>query len=182
MEDQQATGGRILIKEFPPSTITPNQLKAFIKKIIDSGIRIDCIVLDYINLIHSPIGSNSYERIKHVAEQCRAMTYTFKCPMVSASQIGRQGYNVDNPGMETVSESIGLVATCDVVGSIFQQEGDREAGIIRMGLPKNRYGARGMTQIMRIDYSNLSIYQSDEDEIIEDDSDNAFNALALLAE
>jgi replicative DNA helicase len=88
-EHKEAGKGQLFIKEFPPSTITPNQLKAFIKKIIDQGIKIDCIVLDYLNLLHSPIGSNSYERVKYVTEQVRSLSYVFNCPIVSATQIAR---------------------------------------------------------------------------------------------
>jgi replicative DNA helicase len=46
-------GGRILIKEFPPSTITPNQLSAYVKKLNNKGVFPDAIVLDYVNLLHS---------------------------------------------------------------------------------------------------------------------------------
>lgn len=80
---------RILIKEFPPATVTPRQIQSFVKKIEDKGIKIDAIVLDYLNLLHSTIGNNSYERIKHVTEQVRAMSYIFNCPVISATQLNR---------------------------------------------------------------------------------------------
>ena len=40
--------GQIFIKEFPPSTITPNTIKAFTKKFTDKGIKLDAIVIDYL--------------------------------------------------------------------------------------------------------------------------------------
>jgi replicative DNA helicase len=182
-ENHDDTKGRILIKEFPPSTITPNYLKGYIKKITDTGIRIDAIVLDYINLMHSTVGNNSYERIKYIAEQIRAMSYTFNCPVISATQINRSGFNTENPDMTTISESIGLCATADCITSIFQNEEDRELGVIRLGMMKNRYGARGTTQAMRIDYSTLSISQSDEDPVLQEEySDSTFRILEALSE
>jgi len=81
--------GNIYIKEFPPSTITPNTIKAFTSKFKDKGIKLDAIVIDYLNLIHSPIGNNSYERIKNVTEQVRALSYVFNCPIISATQLNR---------------------------------------------------------------------------------------------
>lgn len=171
--------GKILIKEFPPSTITPNQLKGFIKKINDTGIKIDAIVLDYLNLLHSTVGSNSYERIKNVTEQVRAMSYVFGCPIISATQLNRSGFSTDNPDLATISESVGLAATADVIISIFQNEEDRELGIIRMGMMKNRYGPRGHTQSMRIDYSTLTITQSNEESF--SDEDRTLSSLQLLA-
>ena len=177
MKDQ---GGKIFIKEFPPATITANQLKAFVKKFEEQGIKLDAIVLDYLNLMHSPVGNNSYERIKQVTEQVRAMSYLFNCPIISATQLNRAGFDTDNPDLATISESIGLAATADAIISIFQNEEDRGIGIIRLGMMKNRYGPRGITQAMRIDYSTLTIDQADDIEI-DEGMDDTLNMLAGLA-
>tara|TARA_R100001594_G_scaffold18006_1_gene36195 strand:+ start:361 stop:1668 length:1308 start_codon:yes stop_codon:yes gene_type:complete len=174
-------GGKIFIKEFPPATITVNQLKAFVKKFEEQGIKLDAIVLDYLNLMHSTVGNNSYERIKHVTEQVRAMSYLFNCPIISATQLNRAGFDTDNPDLATISESIGLAATADAIISIFQNEEDRGIGVIRLGMMKNRYGPRGNTQAMRIDYSTLTIEQADDIEIGED-MDDTLNVLAGLAQ
>ena len=172
--------GKIFIKEFPPATITANQLKGFIKKFQEQGIKLDAIVLDYLNLMHSTMGNNSYERIKHVTEQIRAMSYLFECPIISATQLNRAGFDQDNPDLATISESIGLAATADVIVSIYQNDEDRELGIIRLGMMKNRYGPRGSTQAMRINYSTLTIEEADDIEF-EDDGDDTLNRLAGLA-
>ena len=172
--------GKVFIKEFPPATITPNQLKAFIKKFGEKGIKLDAIVLDYLNLLHSTVGNNSYERIKNVTEQVRAMSYMFECPIISATQLNRSGFDQDNPELATISEAIGLAATADVIASIYQNDEDRELGIIRLGMMKNRYGMRGNTQAMRIDYSTLTIEQADDVDL-EEAEDDTLNALAALA-
>ncbi len=179
VEEKTNGSGRIFIKEFPPSTITPNQLKAFVKKLTDTGVPIHAIVLDYLNLLHSTVGTNSYERIKNVTEQVRAMSYIFNCPVISATQLNRSGFNTENPDLATISESVGLAATADVIVSIFQNEEDRDLGIIRLGMMKNRYGPRGHTQAMRIDYTTLTITQAEESAISSDDS--TLNTLQLLA-
>lgn len=103
---EKTPNGKILIKEFPPSTVTSRQIQAFIKKLIDKGIKFDAIVIDYLNLLHSTTGNNSYERIKYVTEQVRAMSYIFNCPIISASQLNRSGFNTNNPDLTTVSECI----------------------------------------------------------------------------
>jgi replicative DNA helicase len=179
VEQRQSGSGSIFIKEFPPATITPNQLKAFIKKISDTGIKIDAIVLDYLNLLHSTIGNNSYERIKSVTEQCRAMSYIFNCPIISATQLNRSGFDQENPDLNTISESIGLAATADVIVSIYQNDEDRELSVIRLGMMKNRYGPRGHTQAMRIDYPTLTITQADD--VVDFAEDSSFNTLAAFS-
>ena len=151
---------RLIVKEFPPNAVTANQISAYLKKLTNKGIKPDMVVLDYINLLHCPIGNNSYERVKHAAEQVRALSYTFACPMVTATQINRSGLNEQNPGVENISESIGLAATADCIMSIWQDEGDVDLGVIRLGMVKNRYGQNYGTCTMAIDYSTLSLSQA----------------------
>lgn len=171
---------RIIIKEFPPATITANHLKAFVKKLIQKGIKIDAVVLDYVNLLNSTYGDSSYERIKICTEQLRALSYQFNCPIISATQLNREGYEISDPGLKTISESIGLAMTGDVILSIWQEDTDKELGVIKMGFMKNRFGPNFGHCAMRIDYSTLTIT---EDEHINDTeaSTSSINTLSKLA-
>ena len=160
---QQKKNSCILIKEFPPSTITPGQVSAFIKKLKQSGFSPDAIVLDYLNLISAPYGDNSYERVKVVSEKVRALSYEFECPIISATQINRTGYGVDQPGLETISESTGLAATADAIFSIWQNDEDKDMGIVNLGIVKSRFGPNFGSTPLRIDYHTLTI---SEDNIV----------------
>ena len=51
------TKSRVIVKEFPPSTITCKHLKGFIKKLTDRGVNLDAIVVDYVNLLKSVVRS-----------------------------------------------------------------------------------------------------------------------------
>jgi replicative DNA helicase len=164
---------RILIKEFPPNTITCNHMKQYIKKVVDSGVKIDAVVVDYVNLLRASTGNNSYERIKDSTEQLRALSYVFNCPVITATQLNRSGFNEANPDMSTISESIGLAATADAILSLWQEEEDRELGIIKMGMMKNRFGPNFGNVAMRINYSTLVLA---EDEVI--DAGNDLNTTA----
>jgi replicative DNA helicase len=153
----------IIIKEFPPSTISAGQLGAFIKKLVQSGFSPDAIVLDYLNLLNSPTGVNSYERVKFIAEKVRALSYEFNCPIISATQVNRSGFSVDEPGLETISESTGLAATADAIFTIWQKDEDKELGIINLGIVKNRFGPNFGSTVLRVDYHTLTLK---EDEMI----------------
>ena len=80
---------KIIIKEFPPKGITVNHLKAYVQKLIHKGVKPDVIVLDYLNLMEATGGDNSYTEVKGITEQLRALTYIFRCPIVSATQVNR---------------------------------------------------------------------------------------------
>ena len=171
---------RILVKEFPPSSVTPLQLVGFIKKIISKGIKLDAIIIDYVNLVHSPVGHNSYERVKYVSEQIRAMSYIFNCPVVSATQLNRSGYNTEDPNIETISESMGLANTADAMLSIYQSDEERELGVIHLGIMKNRLGPNFGNILLRLDYSTLTLTQDDSINST-DESSSLTNTLSILS-
>lgn len=154
---------KLVIKEFPPKGITPLQLKAYINKLIRTGIKPDIIILDYLSLLsNSTIGKNSYETQKEIAEQVRSLSYEFNCSIVSAVQMNRDGYKQANPDLETTGESMGISHTVDAQISIWTEDGDVDLGIIHMGIVKNRFGPRQCSTVLEIDYPTLSLKDPDE--------------------
>lgn len=158
----QHPNSRLIIKEFPPSTITPIQINAYLRKLTQMGIKPDLVVIDYINLLTTTVGTNSYEKVKYITEQTRALTYIYSCPIVSATQINRSGVGANEPGVETVSESMGLPATADVIWSIWAEDEDRELGILKVSQMKNRFGPNRGTVSMRIDYPTLTLIEDEQ--------------------
>jgi replicative DNA helicase len=152
---------KLIVKEFPPKSITVNHLKSYINKLKRKDIHPDVIIIDYVNLL-SPVDSklNSYEGIKQITEGLRALSYTFECPVVSATQINRSGYDTSKPGLETTSESMGLSHTVDAQFSIWTEEGDNELGIIHLGIMKNRFGPRDIATTLEINYPTLTLLES----------------------
>jgi len=160
----------IIIKEFAPSSITPIQLEGFIKKLINNKFKPDIIILDYLNLLASTYGNNSYERIKSISEQVRAMSYTFECPIISATQVNRTGYgnNAGGPGLEAIGESYGLGSTADVIVSIWRTEEDEEDNALHIGIIKNRFGSNTGSTRVSIDYNTLTLMENNDLNINED--------------
>jgi len=153
---------KLIIKEFPPKSITPLQIKTYIERLSRKGIKPDAIVLDYINLLAPPErGKNSYEAIKDITEMVRALSYYFSCPVISATQTNRSAYGEANPGLETMSESMGLAHTADAQFPIWTEEEDFELGIIHMGITKNRFGPRECHTVLEIDYPTLTLRDPD---------------------
>jgi replicative DNA helicase len=166
----------LVIKEYPPKTVTVRHIDTYITKLIQKGFKPDVIVVDYINLLHSSIGNNTYERVKNVTEQLRAISYVFDFPIISATQLNRSGYDISDPGLNTLSESMGLGHTADVILSIWQEDTDKELGVIKMGLMKNRFGENFGCCNMKIDYSTLTLT---EDEV-NNDTEASTSSIATL--
>jgi replicative DNA helicase len=131
-------------------------------------------------LIH-PIAKNlnSYESVKEIAEHLRALSFKYNIPIVSATQLNRGSFNTASPGMEGISESIGLAATCDVICSLWQEEEDRELGIINMGMQKNRFGPNFGSAAFKCNYNTLTLKETNSDYFAADENsteDNVQNA------
>jgi len=173
--------GKLIIKEFPPNTITSQQIASYIKTLQLKGIEVDAIVLDYINLIKGSMNSNLYERIKSASEEVRALSYKFNCPIISATQLNRTGYDVDSPRLDSIGESIGLAATADAIIGITQSDEDKELNIINLHMMKNRFGPNFGKNQFRMDYKTLTVI---EDEGLNDgdgDLGESANALDMLS-
>ena len=168
---------RLIIKEYPPKTVTVRQIDAFITKLKHKGFVPDIIVIDYVNLIH-PIAKNlnSYESVKEICEHLRAFSFKHGLPVVSATQLNRGSFNTASPGMEGISESIGLAATCDVICSLWQEPEDRELGIINMGMQKNRFGPNYGSGAFRCNYHTLTLKETNPD-YFEEDSPSTDNVV-----
>ena len=156
---------RLFIKEYAPKEVTVNHIRAYIQQLINKrNIKPDVIIIDYINLIQpTVITGNSYTDIKLVTEQLRALSYIFECPVVSATQLNRSGYDQADPGLDATSESMGLAHTADVMLAVWSSETDKDLGIIHLGMQKNRYGPNFGTKALRIDYDTLYMYQTNDD-------------------
>lgn len=167
---------QLIIKEFPPSTITVGNLIAYIKKLKQTGIHPDVIILDYVNLLTTSYGNNSYERIKHITEQLRAVSYVFNVPVITATQLNRSGTIQSNPGLESISESHGLSMTADCIFGIWREQEDVELGRINMNVQKNRQGPNFGTASFAVDFSTMRI----REEVHTDQTDAATRSEAQL--
>jgi replicative DNA helicase len=179
---------KLFIKEFPPSSISANHIRAYLTKLVRKGVKIDAIIIDYLNLMIPCRGSgdgNSYEKIKKIAEETRALSYVFNAPVISATQLNRSAYDQANPGLETTGESMGLPMTADAQFGIWCTDEDREAGILHLNLMKNRFGPNFGNTTFQIDYDTLHLSEYDNEtlasdtQMSEEDLDSVINDLKL---
>jgi replicative DNA helicase len=160
------SGVKLIIKEFPPSTINANHISAYLKKLVTKKkIKPDLIIIDYLTLLLAIQQSGSmYQEGLDVAEQVRALSYPefFGCPIISAGQINRSGFEDANPSLDKTGESIGIPQTADAVFSLWQTESEKELGVLNCGIRKNRFGVNFGTQAFRIDYDTLAIDEMED--------------------
>ena len=151
----------LVIKEYPTNSINANDLNNYLEKLeLKLNRKIDIIYLDYLTLLN-PIdikNKNLYERGAEVSRQVRALSYKFKCPIITAVQAGRESFNSNGIGMENMAESIAIAQIADSIISLYQLEGDAALGLLRMQILKSRLGGhKGEVIPFEIDYKSLRI-------------------------
>ena len=168
------------IKEFPTKGASVSTLRAYLKKLIHhKKCKPDLIIVDYLNLmVASSEKGDSYSDVKKLTEELRGLSYEFGgIPILTATQLNRDAVNEVNPGLETTSESMGLSMTADVQISLWANDEDKEAGILHMGMQKNRFGPNFGKTALKIDWNNLSVVET-EDSIF--DNEDLQSAKSIL--
>jgi len=154
------------IIQFGAKTISANRIRAILKEYqVKKNFKPDILVVDYLGLMttnNKSKDANSYTEMKLISEELRAVAVEYGFPIISAIQTTRAGFKSMDLEMTDASESIGIVATCDVLIGIMQQEDLKAAGKYKWSVLKNRFGVNGMNFYVGVDYHRMRIYDVDE--------------------
>lgn len=131
----------LIIKEFPPRSVSTSKIDAYIESLKTAGKRVDAIIIDYLNLVLPNKQSDSmFKDGMAVSEELRALSYKYNAPVISAVQSNSEGMNTEEIDMQNVSESRGIVHTTDALFAIYQTPEQREQGKLGFKVIKNRLG------------------------------------------
>lgn len=163
--------GSLYIKQFPTGDASVIDFYAYLRELIMRGIKPHIVYIDYINLMKTAykVERNMYSAVKRIAEELRALSFAFEIPVVSVSQLNREGSFVGFEELDFtyIAESLGLPATADFMAIlgvdddaiIYQNE-------LHYKIVKNRLGGRvGETGRMFYDSRSLKMYDSSEQEV-----------------
>lgn len=168
--------GNLYIKEFPTGKATVNDLRVYLRELALRDIKPDIIYCDYINLMAPSSGrkhANKYEDVTEIVRDLRALSLEFNAPVVSVTQINREGSFLDLKELNWnyVSECISIANDSDFVG-ILGHDPDKlnYESEIHYKVVKNRLGGRiGTIGKLYMDARSLKLYDEDEfDQWIQD--------------
>lgn len=174
------TAGKLIIKEYPTSTASASNFRYLLHELkIKKNFIPDIVYIDYINICASSrmkygANVNSYTYIKSIAEELRGLAVEFKVPIVSATQVNRQGFNNTDFGMEDTSESFGLPMTVDFMFALIETEELIALNQILVKQLKNRYDDINKKKrfVIGVDKPRMKFYDVEQDaqEDLVDDS------------
>ena len=156
--------GRLFIKEYPPSKACCLNLKTYLKELeLIEKIKPEFLIVDYIQLMkpnNERGGQNSYDKYKEIAEELRELAMEFDIPVITFSQVRRDGYNTSSAEMTQISDSMGIVNTADLVVIMSHYEPEEKTEFTKPQLwkiVKNRLGMVGNYFIMLLNTVTLQI-------------------------
>ena len=138
--------GNLVIKEFPPGKATMSTIESHIQKCTDLGNAPDLIVIDYVDLLRS--NKNSKERkdeIDDIYTSTKGLARQLNIPVWSASQVNRAGAQDDIIEGHKAAGSYDKMMITDFAASISRRAKDKQTGVGRIHIMKNRYGMDGLT-------------------------------------
>ena len=167
--------GNLHIKQFPTGAASVNNFKSYLREMRMHGQEFDIIYVDYINLMKPAIteGDNLYSKVKTIAEELRALSFEFEVPVVSVSQLNREGSfaGFKDVNFNYIAESHGVPATADFM-SIFGTDPDAliYESELHNKIVKNRFGPVGDILKMFYDSRNLKMYDQEEEDLWMEDA------------
>jgi hypothetical protein len=133
------------------------------------SFKADIIIVDYINICTSsrmkPGGSiNSYTYIKSIAEELRGFAVEQAVPLITATQVNREGFGSSDIGMENTAESFGLPATADLFLALITSEELEALNQIMVKQLKNRYNDPTIHRrfVVGVDRTKMRLYDVDQ--------------------
>lgn len=144
---QQKTLGQLYIKEYPISTAHAGNFSALIDELATKkSFSPDIIIIDYLNICASSTNSsnsNSYDRMKCIAEQLRSLAQKRNLPIMSAIQVNRSGTSNTSPDMADIADSYALAMVADFILALVSNESFAAVNQILCCQIKNRYADVG---------------------------------------
>lgn len=173
---QQHPDCNLIVKEFPPRSVTTKDIQAYLENVKAAGNKIDVVIVDYLNLVLPNRRTDSmFKDGMAVSEELRGLSYLLEAPVISAVQANSEGMNTDEIDMQHVSESRGIVHTADFLAALYQTPENRENGIIGFKIIKNRLGGMvGKHAVFKLDPETLSLADItfNNDDICESDDNS----------
>lgn len=163
------TSGKLVIKEYPTAMAGAHHFRILLDELrLKKNFVPDIIYVDYVNIccssrVKMSSNINSYGYVKAISEELRGIAVEYDVPVVSASQINRDGFKSGDAGMSDVSESFGLPMTADFMVVLITNDDLESLGQYKVKQLKNRYrDPTKMRQfVIGVDRSKMRLYDVD---------------------
>ena len=158
--------GRLIIKEYPTGSASVNTIRNHLEKVMMKGFIPSLVVIDYADVMRS---TRQFDSLRHelklIYEELRNLSMDMNIPIWTASQSNRSGSTADVVGLENMSEAYGKAMVADVVLSLSRKPMEKDKGVGRLFIAKNRAGRDGVLFPVAIDTARSKFDIQDPSEV-----------------
>ena len=166
---KKETPGKLIIKEYPTATAGAGHFRHLMNELsMKRNFQPDIIYVDYLNIavsmrIKPGMSSGTYTYIKAIAEELRGLAVEKNVPIVSATQLNRDGFKSSDPDLTDTSESFGLPATADFMVAMISNDELQGKGQVIFKQLKNRYSDPTLNKkfIVGVDRDKMRMYDAE---------------------
>lgn len=139
--------GKLIIKQFPANSVTVYTLRSHLDRVlVQEKFRPDLIIIDYADIMRS---TRQYGELRHelklVYEELRSVIgQELMLPVWTGSQSNKEGSKADIVDLENMAEAYGKAMIADFVMGLSRRSAEKNTGVCRLYVAKNRAGADGM--------------------------------------
>lgn len=155
-------GEFLVVKYFPPGTLTPGGVRAYLRQLERVGFYPKSVYVDSADDMVPDPGDrgrdrDGYEDAGVVWRGCRRLSYETKAPFHTASQTQRGALNKEHVDWDQIADSAKKVMVSDVVLILQQTRDEHKRGVGRFYLAKNRFGSPKQEWKVRLDWARVDI-------------------------
>lgn len=159
------TTGKLVIKEYPTRAATVDNFNALLEELkAKKGFIPSVVIVDYLQIVASSSvrggNVNTYQEQKSVAEELRGFAVKHNLALLTSVQTNRSGYNVSDMDEASISDSIAIVFTADLIVGIIRPDDLKEQNQVLFKQIKNRFGDPSQFQkfLCGMDTSRMKVY------------------------
>jgi len=156
---RQEYQGSLIIKEFPPRTMTPSMLEAQLDVLEQRYDFVpDMVIVDYADIMKAEV-SNKVRRFEYadIYENLRRIAVQRDCAIATASQSNRLGLGKKVLTIQEFSEDFSKAFTADVILSICATKVETERNLMRYYIAATREVGSGREILVRTDWTRALI-------------------------
>ena len=144
-EVQNSMPNRLILKKLPSDTMTMNQIKVQVRKMIADGIKIDMVTLDYIDcVVPDNLKTDEWKAEGSVMRHFEAMCHELNLAGWTATQGNRSSISSEVVTTDQMGGSIKKAQVGHVIISVAKTLQQKEMKLATMAITKSRLGQDGV--------------------------------------
>ena len=144
-DEMKKTGGRLILKKLPSDEMTMLQIKNQVRKIISEGVKLDMVLIDYIDcILPDRAFDDEWKGEGSVMRKFEGMCHELNLAGWTATQGNRSSISSDVVTTDQMGGSIKKAQVGHVIISVAKTLQQKEMGLATIAIIKSRLGKDGI--------------------------------------